>query len=276
MRLSRAVAWLCVLALGAVAFSSPAAAQSVNRAAIDDLNEQLLYVALPLTLFVELTLVYAIYRFRNNDRPKPTVDDPALEITWTAATGAILIFVGVSAFFVLLNPYITPAAAGPTDAGGQAADGMEVEVLAYQWGWEFHYPESNVTTQSRLVLPKNENVTFRLESSRVIHSLYIPQLGVKQDIFPGQTTIARTKPTQTGSYRLHCAELCGSGHSRMDGTVIVLNQSEYDDWVQRQRNAPSANGTASNGTATSANGTATSATGTDAARISAPPRAHAR
>ncbi|MBX0294308.1 cytochrome c oxidase subunit II [Haloarcula nitratireducens] len=275
MRLSRNVAWLCALALGAVALSSPAAAQSVNRAAIDNLNEQLLYVALPLTLFVELTLVYAIYRFRNNDRPKPTVDDPALEITWTAATGAILIFVGVSAFFVLLNPYISPAAAGQTDGGEVAAD-REIEVLAYQWGWEFHYPEANVTTQSRLVLPKNESVTFRLQSSRVIHAIYIPELGVKQDIFPGQTTIARTKPTQTGSYRLHCAELCGSGHSRMDGTVVVLNQSDYDDWVDRQRSATSANGTASNGTATSANDTATPANGTDAARISAPPRAHAR
>lgn len=273
MRLSRSLAWLCVLAFGAVVFSSPAAAQSVNRAAIDDLNEQLLYVALPLTLFVELTLVYAIYRFRNNDRPKPTVDDPALEITWTAATGAILIFVGVSAFFVLLNPYISPAAAGPTDTGGQVADDMEVEVLAYQWGWEFHYPEANVTTQSRLVLPKNESVTFTLKSSRVIHSLYIPQLGVKQDIFPGQTTIARTKPTQTGSYRLYCAELCGSGHSRMDATVVVLNQSDYDDWVEQQQRASSTNGTATS----SANGTTTPANGTEAARISAPAaRAHAR
>src|SRR6056297_646605 len=147
MRLSRALAWLSLFALAAVLFSTPAAAQSVNRAAIDELNKQLLYVALPLTLFVELTLVYAIYRFRGNDNPRPTVDDPALEITWTAATGAILVFVGVSGFFVLANPYITPAAAaGPAD-GGQAADDMEIEVLAYQWGWEFRYPDSNVTTQ---------------------------------------------------------------------------------------------------------------------------------
>ena len=104
MRFTRGLSWLFVIAIGAVVFSSPAAAQSVNRAAIDELNEQLLYVALPLTLFVELMLVYAIYRFHNNDNPRPTIDDPALEVTWTAATGAILVFVGISGFFVMTNP----------------------------------------------------------------------------------------------------------------------------------------------------------------------------
>jgi len=234
MRFSRVLAWLAVLAIGAVLFSTPAAAQSVNRAAIDELNKQLLYVALPLTLFVELTLVYAIYRFRGNDNPRPTIDDPALEITWTAATGAILVFVGVSGFFVLTNPYISPAAASPTD-GGAMADDMEIEVLGYQWGWEFTYP-NNVTTQEQLVIPKDTDIRFTMTSSDVIHSIYIPDFGLKQDIFPQQETIARTNATQVGSYRLYCAELCGSGHSRMHATVVVLNQSDYDDWMDRRTN----------------------------------------
>ena len=247
MRLSRGLAWLCLLAVGAALFSAPAAAQSVNRAAIDDLNEQLLYVALPLTLFVELTLVYAIYRFRGNDNPRPTVDDPALEITWTAATGAILVFVGVSAFFVLSNPYISPAAADATDDTAIEND-MEVEVLAYQWGWEFHYPDANVTTRDRLVIPKDTDIRFRLSSTDVIHSMYVPELGLKQDVFPEQESLARTNATETGSYRLYCAELCGSGHSRMHGTVVVMNQSSYDDWIDERQ-------AGSEGTATFANET---------------------
>ena len=230
MRSRRVASWVFFAAVALATLSSPAAAQSVNRAAIDELNKQLLYVALPLTLFVEITLVYAIYRFRNNENPRPTVDDPALEVTWTAATGAILVFVGISAFFVLTGPYITPAAAGPVDVGDDPAADRQVEVLAYQWGWEFQYPEADRTTTSRLVLPVNESVTFQLRSTDVIHAIYIPQLGIKQDIFPGQTTVARTKATETGSYRLYCAELCGSGHARMDATVVVLNQSAYRDW----------------------------------------------
>ncbi|MDS0283225.1 cytochrome c oxidase subunit II [Haloarcula onubensis] len=266
MRLSRVLSYLCVLTLGAVVFTTPAAAQSVNRAAIDELNEQLLYVALPLTLFVELTLVYAIYRFRNNDSPRPTIDDPALEITWTAATGAILVFVGVSGFFVLANPYISPAAADTT--GDDVGEQLEVDVLAYQWDWQFTYGDTGVTTSERLVLPKGADVRFTMTSSDVIHSLYIPEFGVKQDIFPGQETIARTRPTENGSYRLYCAELCGSGHSRMQATVIVMNQSDYDDWLaKRQGNAPPANGTAadSNASADGATATPTEANATQAA-----------
>jgi cytochrome c oxidase subunit 2 len=234
MRLRRRLVRACLLVGGLALLAAPAAAQSVNRAAIDELNAQLLYVALPLTLFVELTLVYAIYRFRDNDDPRPTVDDPALEVTWTAATGAILVFVGVSAFVVMANPYITPAAAEATADGDAFADDTEIDVLAYQWGWEFSYAEANVTTEEQLVLPADENVTFRLRTTDVIHAIYIPQLGVKQDIFPGRTMTARTHATEPGKYRLYCAEMCGAGHSKMNATVVVKNQSAYDAWVENQ------------------------------------------
>jgi cytochrome c oxidase subunit 2 len=234
------VAQFVVVALGVAllvgAVAHPAAAQSVNRNAIDDLNEQLLYVALPLVLFVEVTLVYALYRFRNNDDPKPTTKDSALEITWTAATGVILVFVGISAFFVLANPYISPAAAaGQSTADVGADDPVEVEVVAYQWGWEFRYQGENVTSQKQLVLPADRDVVFSFRTRDVIHSFYVPDLGLKQDIFPGQTTEARTRATQTGEYRLYCAELCGVGHTRMHGTVVVMPQDEYQSWLDDQR-----------------------------------------
>jgi cytochrome c oxidase subunit 2 len=225
-----------VFAVGAVValLATPAAAQSVNRNAIDDLNEQLLYVALPLVLFVEVTLVYALYRFRNNDDPQPTTKDSALEITWTAATGVVLLFVGLSAFFVLANPYITPAAGQPATAE-IPDDAVEIEVVAYQWGWEFRYQGEDVVTQSRLVLPTDRDVYFSLVTRDVIHSFYVPKLGLKQDVIPGQTTQAKTRATRTGEYRLYCAELCGVGHTRMHGTVVVMSQEEYDAWLDDQR-----------------------------------------
>lgn len=232
MRRVRTLSRVCLLVVAVVLFTTPVAAQSVNRSVIDDLNEQLLYVALPLTLFVEITLLNAIYRFRDNDDPSPTVDDRALELTWNAATAVILVFVGVSAYFVMSNPYLTPTAAA--DAPGQDAPGVEVDVTAYQWGWQFHYPEANVTTANRLVLPKGKDVRFNLTSEDVIHSLYIPGLGVKQDIFPGRSQIARTRPTETGEFRLYCAEFCGDGHSRMQATVDVRNESAYEDWLANQ------------------------------------------
>jgi cytochrome c oxidase subunit 2 len=216
--------------------ATPTAAQSVNRNAIDDLNEQLLYVALPLVLFVEVTLVYAIYRFRDNDDPKPTTKDSALEITWTAATGVILLFVGMSAFFVLANPYITPTAAGQGVAE-IPDDAVEIDVVAYQWGWEFRYQGADVTTQSRLVIPADRDVYFTFTTQDVIHSFYVPDLGLKQDIIPGQASRARTQATQNGTYPLYCAELCGVGHTRMHGTVVVMEPDEYEAWLDDRQAA---------------------------------------
>jgi cytochrome c oxidase subunit 2 len=253
------VAGLAGTALLSLCLAVPAAAQSVNRAAIDELNTQLLYVALPLTLFVELTLVYAIYRFRDNDDPKPTVDDPALEITWTAATAVILVFVGVSAFFVMANPYLTPTVAA--DPGDAPEDELVIEVVAYQWGWEFQYPESGVTSQDKLVIPAETDVRFVLQTEDVIHALYVPDLGVKQDIIPGAEQVARTRATQTGEYDLYCAELCGSGHSRMHGEVVVMSPSAYEEWVAERSEAAGGNQTAGN---------TTNATTTDPTSLGAP------
>jgi cytochrome c oxidase subunit 2 len=214
-----------------VVFVEPVVAQSVNRAAIDELNTQLLYVALPLTLFVELVLVYAIYRFRDNDDPDPTVDDPALEITWTAATAVILVFVGVSGYFVMANPYLTPSTAAEPDA---VTDDVEIEVVAYQWGWTFNYQGVDITTRNRVVIPENADVRFVLRSKDVIHSLHVPALGIKQDILPGESSVARTRATETGEYTLYNTEFSGHGHSRMHGTVVVLNQTEYDTWTSER------------------------------------------
>ncbi|WP_121820785.1 cytochrome c oxidase subunit II [Halostella salina] len=206
-------------------FVAPAAAQSVNRELIDDLNTQLLYVALPLTVFVEVILIYAVVRFRDNETPKPTIDSPPLEVTWTIATAIILLFVGVSAYVVLTSPYISTAndEVGPTDE--------RVHALGYQWGWQFTYPEANVTTQDLLVIPAERNVSVGVTSADVLHSLFVPELGVKQDAFPGKNTTIRTYATETGTYRAYCTEICGAGHSRMRADVVVVDNETYREWL---------------------------------------------
>jgi len=220
--------FLVALGLAAV---TPAAAQSVNRNLIDQLNLQLIYVALPLTLFVEVILVYAVIRFRNNDDPEPTAENPTLEVTWTVATAIVLVFVGWSAYNVLASPYISPTpeaeAAPPPDVEPNA----EIGVLAYQWGWQFDYAAANVTTQNLLVLPRDEDARLRLRSSDVVHSLYVPKLGLKQDVFPGQNTTILTRALESGRYRGYCTEFCGDGHARMRAQVYVVEPETYRQWL---------------------------------------------
>jgi cytochrome c oxidase subunit 2 len=238
---NRAFRQVAVAVPALLALAAPVAAQSTNRVAIAELNTQLLYVALPLVLFVELILVTAIYRFRDNDNPEPTADDPALELTWTAATAVILVFVGVSGYFVMVNPYLTPAAAAQPEPESPADETVEIDVVAYQWGWEFHYAGENVTTQRRLVIPAETDVRFTLQTRDVIHSIFVPGLGVKQDIIPGQRHIARTHATEPGRYRLYCAEFCGVSHSKMHGTVVVTNRTAYESWLKAKQGGATGN-----------------------------------
>ncbi|WP_436343680.1 cytochrome c oxidase subunit II [Natronorubrum sp. FCH18a] len=230
---------------GLLALSGSVAAQSENRELIDGLEHQLLYVALPLTLFVLVILVYAAVKFHDNDDPQPTAEDPALEITWTAATAVILLFVGLAGYSVLVSPYVSPSQPADLTGDSEAADGEfesledlpetddeEVVVRGYQWEWEATYPEANVTTENEIVLPADEDVTIWLTADDVIHSLFVQDLGVKQDAFPGEFTRARTVAYETGQYDAVCAEFCGAGHSRMDADVVVVDREVYDEWLE--------------------------------------------
>ncbi|WP_226006546.1 cytochrome c oxidase subunit II [Natrinema salinisoli] len=217
------------------------AAQSENRDLIDGLEYQLLYVALPLTLFVLVILVYAAVKFHDNDDPQPTTEDPALEITWTAATAIILLFVGLSGYSVLVSPYVSPSQALDADNRSQEGIGSfeelpdtgdeEIHVRGYQWEWQATYPESNATTENEIVIPADRNVTVWLTSDDVIHSLFVPDLAIKQDAFPGRYTRARTIVSEPGRYNAVCAEFCGAGHSRMDATIVVVEPDTYDQWL---------------------------------------------
>lgn len=227
-----ALAVACLAAM--VVAVEPAAAQSVNRDLFDQLNTQLLYVALPLTLFVEIILVYAVFRFRDNPDPRPTIADPPLEITWTVATAVILLFVGFSAYTVLGSPYTSPTqnvAADPGEAEAVPPDAVVVEAVGYQFAWEFRYPDANVTTRGELVVPADRDVYVRLTSRDVIHSLFVPRWGIKQDALPGTWTLVRTEVYEPGTYRAYCAELCGVGHSRMRANATAVSNETYQSWL---------------------------------------------
>ncbi|QLK26093.1 cytochrome c oxidase subunit II [Natrinema zhouii] len=237
-----------IVALVAAAFASLVAltgtvvAQSENRELIDGLEYQLLYVALPLTLFVLVILVYAAIKFHDNDDPEPTTEDPSLEITWTVATAIILLFVGLSGYSVLVNPYVSPSQALESDNRSQEGfesfgdlpdtGDEEVHVTGYQWEWQADYPGANVTTENEIVIPADENITLWLTSDDVIHSLFVSELGIKQDAFPGRYTRARTIVSEPGRYNAVCAEFCGAGHSRMKTDVVVVESETYDQWLE--------------------------------------------
>ena len=113
---------------------------------------------------------------------------------------------------------------------------LEVNVIAEQWGWVFEYPEYELST-TVLALPVDRQVVLKLRSNDVIHSFWVPEFRVKQDVLPGGKEFVRElriTPNLIGEYKLLCAELCGFGHADMRSDVLVLSKPDYLVWIQSQ------------------------------------------
>lgn len=144
-----------------------------------------------------------------------------LEIIWTA----------IPLILVIVLAYIGAWSLG--EAVRVNPEAMKVEVTAFQWGWKFYYPDYGITT-TELYLPVDKQVVLEMESRDVIHSFWVPEFRLKQDIVPGQVTEYRVTPIELGDYTVRCAELCGTSHSYMNAPVVVVSDTGFINWVNDQ------------------------------------------
>ncbi len=113
-------------------------------------------------------------------------------------------------------------------------ESMDIYVMAKQWMWEFSYPEGPNAVDV-LRVPAGRPVRLLLTSRDVIHSFFVPEFRVKQDVLPGRYTQTWFEATKPGLYQVLCAEYCGLSHSMMRGQVAVLPPAEFDRWMAEQR-----------------------------------------
>ncbi|MDX9849612.1 MAG: cytochrome c oxidase subunit II [Anaerolineaceae bacterium] len=109
---------------------------------------------------------------------------------------------------------------------------LPVKVTAGQWYWSFEYPDYGITSDV-LYLPVDRQVKLSLTSKDVIHSFWVPEFRVKQDVLPGENLIKelRFTPIETGDFQVICAELCGGAHAYMNSPVKVVSANEFQDWI---------------------------------------------
>ena len=181
---------------------------------------------------VAAVIIEAVWAFRvqpDDDTDGPPIHgNTKLEIAWTIVPAILVIAIGVVSAVVLSKN---------ANAG---SDPLEVKVFAQQFAWKFEYPGK--VQSEELVMPLHRSVKFEMQSADVIHSLWIPQMGQKQDVVPGVTTRIVITPTRTGQFTLICTELCGLGHATMRAPVRVLEPAEFTRWLAKQRAAGGAAG----------------------------------
>ncbi|WP_408098983.1 c-type cytochrome [Peredibacter sp. HCB2-198] len=107
----------------------------------------------------------------------------------------------------------------------QKAD-YEIFVYAKQWMWKFHHP-NGFTEVNSLHLPKNKRINFVMISEDVIHSLFLPDFRVKQDLLPEVYTTMSIHPLKLGTFPLFCTEYCGTDHALMKGRINIIEDEDY-------------------------------------------------
>ncbi len=125
---------------------------------------------------------------------------------------------------------------------------VTIGVVGFQWNWQFNYMNDRVQITGEpaagraavLVLPVNNRIRFIETSPDVIHSFWVPDFLFKRDVIPGRLNSFEIMPTVEGSYTGRCAELCGEKHDRMNFTVKVVSQSQYDTYIAGLKADPNA------------------------------------
>jgi len=109
-------------------------------------------------------------------------------------------------------------------------EAMEFLATGKQWMWKIQHPTGQREINA-LHVPAGETVVLTLTSEDVIHSFYVPAFRVKRDVVPGLYSRVWFRADRTGTFHLLCAEYCGTKHSQMIGSVVVLEPEEYERWL---------------------------------------------
>ena len=199
----------------------PEAASSM-AGEIDDLFYFTLGVSAVIFVAVLTAMVYFIIRYRRKkatEMPAHYEESKWLELTWIVVPTILVMVVFTWGFQSFLKLGIAPP------------DAYEIVVRAKKWSWDFEYPNGTVSV-NELRVPANKPVQLVMSSEDVIHSLFIPAFRVKFDVLPNRYTSLWFEATETGEFPLFCTEYCGTLHSGMLSTVFVLEQDEFDEWIE--------------------------------------------
>lgn len=209
---------------------------------IIDLHDLVLVIITLITLLVGGLLGWVMWRYNAKRNPVPghfTHNTP-LEIAWTVIPVLILVIIAIPSFRLI---YYEDRTYDPD---------LTIKVTAHQWYWEYAYPDKGnidfssyivpddklkpgelrlLTVDNPLVVPVNKNIRILETSGDVIHSFFIPSLGVQRYAIPGRIIETWMRVDRTGTYYGECNQICGTNHSRMPIMVKAVTEPQFEAWL---------------------------------------------
>ncbi len=215
-----------------------------------NLHMTIFYICVGIGVVVFGVLLYSLLKYRKSKGAVAAHfhEHTGIEILWTVIPFVILVVMAVPATKVLMDIHDT----GRPD--------LDIKVTGYQWKWKYDYLDQGISFFSSLstpadqiygnsakdpwfllevdhplVVPVHEKIRILVTSNDVIHSWWVPDLGMKQDAIPGYINANWFSIDKPGTYRGQCAELCGVNHGFMPIVVKAVSKEEFSQWVKHEQ-----------------------------------------
>lgn len=198
----------------------PESASTVSSK-VDALYFYLSGVTLFFTLLISGVIVFFVIKYRRRspfEIPQPIAGSHKLETMWS-----VIPFIIAMSMFAWGAQIYFENARSPKNAN-------EIYVVGKQWMWKIQH-STGQREINELHVPVGRKVKLIMTAEDTIHDFYIPAFRIKADVLPGKYTTQWFEATKPGTYHLFCAEYCGMNHSGMIGSVIVMQPSEFDNWL---------------------------------------------
>jgi cytochrome c oxidase subunit 2 len=216
------------------------------------LNNLLFFISLAIFVVVFGVMFYSIFSHRKAAGREARIfhENTTVEVIWTVIP------------FIILIAMAWPVTKSVLAQKSTHGEDMTIKVTGYQWKWRYDYLNDNIGFVSHLatpetaihdssakgehyllevdeplVVPVGKKVRVLLTANDVIHSWYVPALGVKQDAIPGYLRDTWFKIDQPGVYRGQCTELCGKDHGFMPIVVEAKSPEDYATWLAAKKKA---------------------------------------
>lgn len=177
---------------------------------------------------IVLAMILFIVKYKRkseNDVSSLNDHNNTLEVVWSLIPVFLIIYV----FYWGFTDFIRMSKA-PDDA-------YEIHVIAQKWNWTFKYANGS-TSPGELHVPAGRPVKLVMQSRDVIHSFFVPDYRVKQDVLPNRYTTLWFEAIEPGESNVFCTEYCGTSHSDMLAKVIVHSAEDFDKWVKESGGKP--------------------------------------
>ena len=205
---------------------------------IDDLFYLLLYITTAVFIGTQIAIGYVLWKGADIKKGAAWFSHGShnLEVIWTILPAGILLFISLWQMDVLARIRIK------SKFPEQAATHPIAEITARQFEWRIRYPApgqplraepqpTDLYTVNDFHIPVEHPVMIRLRSGDVQHSFGLPHLRLMQDAVPGMVIPVWFKSDKTGTFDIVCKELCGWGHYKMQGQMVVEQEQDYDAYL---------------------------------------------